>query len=388
MSSMSSFENVRLKDRLEKDIERIISRVKELDGIEGIILTGSYGRDEGSYSVKGGRVQPLNDYDLILVTKNGDSIVEQLREISDDLAQELGIDFVDLAPMHPDYFASVPLTIYYYELKHGSRVLEGDKSILDRMPCFRPENIPLWEGVRLLFNRMAGLLGGFLQERRRSLSEQEYLYMRNQLVKAGVACGDALVLSYGKYHHLYRHRRQVFGQLVEEGTLEFLPKEGQRLLDESYDHKLKPVANYDRDLWQWLAELLPHYRSIFLHLLGAYTNTHSEQLWQAVEAFLLFQPIPSEDSIRTKMKRWGRALTQGKPSYLIDTAPKDRAYAALPLVLLNCPVFRFEPTETNKAQDILRSLSFPISPAQRDDRWSLWEALRRGSFDAWDSLCH
>ena len=372
-------------ERIQQDLDHIVSEVAHLHGVTSLILMGAFGRGEGSVIAVNGEIQPLNDYDLMLVSESAEDLAEQVRILSTSLARELGMDFVDFDLVDPKRFVAAPPTIYYYDLKYGSRVLWGDPTVLDLLPDYRPEDIPLSEAIRLLLNRMAGILGGFLASRRGALGSQDYLYMRNQLVKAAVACGDALIVGQHRHHHLYRERRQRLGELRHSGALAFLQRDDLALIDEGYAEKLSPTNQLDRDLWGWLHDLLPAYEKVFVHLVEVYTNNDSVlNVSTAIEAY---SRCHSRVSLRQRLHLPYRLARDRCWDRFYGVPHVQRAYAALPLVLFSCPVHDFDPDKLRLSREMLRSVA-RVRPGSDSLDWDLWEAHRSAALEAWEQLCH
>jgi hypothetical protein len=321
----------------------------------------------------------------MIVTENAEDIARQVDKLSDELATDFGIDFVEFDLVHPKALCTAPPSIYYYDLKYGSRVLWGDYKVLESLPAYKPEDIPLWEGMKLLFNRMAGLLSGFVAGGRHPSTEREYLYVRNQLVKAGVACGDALVLLYDRYHHLYSKRQNRFRKLAERGRLNFLEKSAVEMVNEAYTQKLNPNNQLDLDLWDWLAALLPHYELTFLHVMAAYTTREVGNVSDAVRYYL--QADHPRRFLRWWVQQLARLFQRGWATPDEEWARK-RAYGALPLVLFSCPVYKYDQKRLRWARQLLQGISSIQLVRRKSDSELGWEDHRQAAFEAWERFCH
>jgi predicted nucleotidyltransferase len=371
--------------RIQEDLDRVVEEIAQLGGVDALILMGGFGRGEGSVVTIRDRTIPLNDYDLMIVTEKAEYIAGQVDELSVELATDFGIDFVEFDLVHPKALCTAPPSIYYYDLKYGSRVLWGDYKVLESLPAYRPEDIPLWEGMKLLFNRMAGLLSGFVAEGRHPSTEREYLYVRNQLVKAGVACGDALVLLYDRYHHLYSKRQRRFRKLAELGCLNFLEKSAVEMLDKAYTQKLNPDNQLDLDLWDWLAALLPHYELTFLHVMAAYTTREVGNVSDAVRYYL--HTDHPRRSLRWWVQQLARSFQRGWATPDEESARK-RAYGALPLVIFSCPVYKYDQKRLRWARQLLQGISSIHVERTKSDSGLGWEDYRQAAFEAWERFCH
>ncbi len=205
-----------ISSRLNEDLETIQSSLIGIDRI-ATILYGGYGRDEGSwFEDENGNLHPYNDYDIVLVTAHPQP-ADRIKSIGDKLAKDIGIRWINLSQITPDRLRGLTPTIFNYDLKHASRIIDGDKDILELIPPLDASKLPLTEGEELFFTRIWTLLGcldasGFQKERTGDASR----FFRNQMAKAVLATVDVLLLQKGAYHPSYRERSQRFCRLFAE----------------------------------------------------------------------------------------------------------------------------------------------------------------------------
>ncbi len=196
-----------IASRYNEDIELIKTSLDTKKYIS-TILYGGYGRDEGSwYEGPDGRLHPYNDYDIVLVTSQPQP-PEILKSLGDQLAEQIGIRWINLTQKTPEQLRVLTPTIFNYDLKYASKVIDGDKNILDSIPSMDPSNLPLKEGEELFFTRIWTLLG-CLNDRglEQSLADDESRFFRNQMAKAILAIVDVLLLQKKSYHPSYRERQ-------------------------------------------------------------------------------------------------------------------------------------------------------------------------------------
>ncbi len=162
------------------------------DGIRAVVLGGGYGRGEGGATPDG---KPYNDLDFFVIGKPPGS-AEFFRELSRKWGEVLGID-VDFHPAASlgELYANAG-TLMMQELFAGYRVVYGDPGILADAPVLPFAKLPWREGARLLLNRGTGLL----LARRRLESGGDPEFVRRNLHKAALGCGDALLIA----RHAYR----------------------------------------------------------------------------------------------------------------------------------------------------------------------------------------
>ena len=165
---------------IEKEyLQKIIASFKQDIGenLIAIILFGGFGKGEGSVEVIKGKPIPYNDFDFYVVTREKlgdemlDSISHRASATIDRGGQEIahhpeqGYDskkffHVDVRSLPLDMLPNLMKTQRYYELKNRSIVIFGDTTVLDRIPMIKPDEIPLSEGLRNLFNKLHTMLLG------------------------------------------------------------------------------------------------------------------------------------------------------------------------------------------------------------------------------------
>ncbi|MBI2313363.1 MAG: alkaline phosphatase family protein [Betaproteobacteria bacterium] len=205
---------------IDAHLAAICRELRVLDPLrEAIVLTGGFGRGEGSIALEGGQATPLNDYDVMLISR---SKIDRgaLKQLGQRLARELKIDFVDLGIVDPGSLGNLTLSQFVFDLKYGSRVLEGDPTILDRIPRFSARGLPPTEATRLLFNRMAGMLYALPEYALPGSPDSAAgRLLAFQLAKMWIAVGDAHLISWGGYDASYLVRRDRFASLRRSGRI-------------------------------------------------------------------------------------------------------------------------------------------------------------------------
>jgi len=177
-------------------IRASIAASPESSAIRAVVLGGGYGRGEGGATPDG---MPYNDMDFFVVM-NGRKPSPGLHALLDGLSSEwhgklaIDIDFYcvnSLKALYKDVG-----TLMIQELFAGCRIVFGDEHVFDDAPR-RPFSVLPWtEAARLLLNRGAGLL--FARQRASDPSEADFV--RRNIHKAALGCGDAILV----VHHDYR----------------------------------------------------------------------------------------------------------------------------------------------------------------------------------------
>ena len=375
MGRFTPLADPQVDDAIERQLRRAVEAIREAHpATEAVFLLGGFGRAEGSAVVEEGGARALNDYDLLVISQD-ERGKRPLRDVSRTLAEAFRIDFVDIGLWSPAVLDRLSPTIFNYDLKHGAQVLFGRAELLDRVPCFTATQLPPWEGVQLLLNRMAGLLSGFALRGEPALVERVGpQYFRNQVVKVLVACGDALIVQEGAYRHRYAERREILRLWDRGGNLPpWLGREATARMDQAYGEKLAPGSAPWPDDVGLMVEILPTLERIFLHCLARYLRREVSSLASAADAYL-----------DTHRLGWlGRAIAVLRPA--AGVPQRHIVYASLPLILFSLPLLHAEDRVrlARKARGVLRGAA---EGEQKNDGG--WDALRRVGVQLWERHCH
>ena len=189
--------------RVEKHISEALDGIRasfaaspESAAIHAVVLGGGYGRGEGGATPDG---MPYNDMDFFVIL-NGTKPSSGFRVLLDGISAEwksklsIDIDFCCVKSLKTLYKDADTLMIQ--ELLAGCRIVFGDEHIFDAAPRRPFAELPWTEAARLLLNRGAGLL--FARQRADDPAEADFV--RRNLHKAALGCGDAILI----VHHDYR----------------------------------------------------------------------------------------------------------------------------------------------------------------------------------------
>jgi len=148
---------------LDTTVEIILKYLR--DSCISIYLIGSFGRGEGALYCENGVVQPIRDFDVVIVTtKRIDRNI--IRLMTDEIHEKLGLTSPTKA-MLEDFsiwityttiseLLKTPPLLKYYELKTASKHLYG----IDIRKLINIElmDLSLYNGVLILFTKVNGLL--------------------------------------------------------------------------------------------------------------------------------------------------------------------------------------------------------------------------------------
>jgi len=193
--------------------------LKNAPNVRSIIIAGGFGKGEGSIKLtKDGRVRCLRDFDVVCVVdrKPNSKVIDELHdriykslelinpESSLFRSKSFTIDLKFLRKqdlIYPD--------IYFYDLKAASQILWGE-DVRSLIPWTK-NDVPLSSGLRILFEKVCGLLGHFsiayVQGKTPTYHEKESLL--SECRKTFIEIGTALCILAGKYEPKYAQRAKV-----------------------------------------------------------------------------------------------------------------------------------------------------------------------------------
>ncbi len=320
--------------RIDADMERIAAAVygsKFSRHWKALVLLGGYGRGEGTpLTGTHGEELPFNDYDLIVVTDSVSPLLKrELKNLEKDLSAEIGLP-VDLYPYLHKALPKCEFSLLNYEMKYGHRVIRGDQNVLDAMPAYPHDAIPLSEGTRLLMNR-----GKLLLDIKRRLARSEKLTQEESrkfikfLYKADLAFGDCALLLRNAYDLSYVVKRRRLPETDLSGL------EDLRDFISAYSHAIdfKEKANFQTlendNVHLRFAQTMKRYEQFFLW----YERRRLNRKFHTLEKYArTFPYLGSEGSPLKNIFHNLRVFGPGALSYGF-AHPRLRLYAALPLLL-------------------------------------------------------
>jgi len=189
--------------------------------LQAVMLGGGYGRGEGGVLRDGGGDRPYNDLEFYVAIK-GNRHLNELRyhrrlEVLGEILTHLADAEVELKITSLAEFAARPVSMYTYDLAAGHRLL-WSRDAVDRMPGWQrhlsPAGLPLAEATRLLMNRCTGLLLARGRLEGEPFTPGDADFVRRNVAKAQLACGDAVLTGLGLYHWSCRERHRRLEELA------------------------------------------------------------------------------------------------------------------------------------------------------------------------------
>ena len=186
-----------------------------------ISLTGSFANGESTLLEKpNGSHEILSDIEIFLLLRFWSPI--QLRKIASlekKFLNKYNIKFSIICI--PNILIKEQTTLQFFDIYYNSKLIYGNKSELEIIPIHKSENIPVWEGFRLLYNRSIELLEHidalFINNFKHELS-QKLVY---SCVKALLACCESILLFYQDYRPTYREKYEIFSKNLNSKYIAF-----------------------------------------------------------------------------------------------------------------------------------------------------------------------
>lgn len=390
MSQYTVHIDPRVDARIEKDMQYLTKRILDtFIDVQAVILLGGFGRGEGTIKFSEGTPCPMNDYDIMIITKNKCASRKNLEILSRSMEKDIGIDFVDLGMMPVGQLGVLSPTIFNFEMKYGSYVIFGPKSITDLIPNYKDNDIPSREGMMLLMNRMGDILGRHSPlQNINMLAEKELEFLSIPLHKALLACGDSLLLMYGIYDASYRRRLAALEKLECRGELTFLSNADLKLIKFAYKEKLTPSHFVFKNPTNVLRKILPLYKTIFLRFVSYTLKIKCNTIQQSMQCFMQSERVEGTHFkerlkllTRTNPKQWQRHWEK------TGLHRNTLIYAALPSLLFSSPWIK-----KNDYSLLLFALDLiEYFQGQKLDRLSeleLWDTARTIVFKCWKAIFH
>ncbi len=214
-------EDKSVNEQIDSQLQLVAKTIlKNMTNVRSIILAGGFGKGEGSFKLtKDGKVRCLRDFDIVCIVdrKPRSKAVEKLHDLTYKSlglknpkssvygrARNFMIDIIFLRKddlIYPD--------VYFYDLKAASQILWGE-DVRDFIPWTK-KDVPLSSGLRLLLEKVTGLLGHFsiayVQGKTTTYREKEVLV--SECHKTFIEIGTALCILARKYEPRYRQRAKA-----------------------------------------------------------------------------------------------------------------------------------------------------------------------------------
>lgn len=338
--------------RVEADLDRIRADLRERwPDLVATVLVGGFGRGEGGVLVADdGTCRPINDYDLVVVTRRKIA-PEAIHEARQQLAARLGIDWVDIVQYVDRALPRLRPTLFNYDFAKASTVIDGDSSVMDLLPDFAASDIRLEEAEVLLFTRLWCFLGHYrLAYERKKPTGLDAFRLYQQLTKAILAYQDAMLIVRGRYTPQYADRPAVFKEQFPGRRDVF------RLIDKATEAKLRPKLSRG----PMAMGLYPAVRDLFL---GAFYEVGS-LIYQAEINACVDYADRYMQCARSRCRRWRGAINRNR--YWVRT---QHVNVAQLLLLGTHSSAVAEATDYSALRRVRHALGVFQSPSELPDDW-------------------
>lgn len=211
---------------INKQIDRHLRIIKNtilsnLPGVKSIIIAGGFGKSEGSIKIANdGTVTCLRDFDFVCIVDRKPSS-RTVEELENQIYMSLGIKnpascafergqsfVVDLKFLRKNDL--IYPDIYFYDIKAASQVLWGED--VRGLNPWTKKDVPLSSGLRVLYEKVTGLLGYFSADYLNSIEPtgEEAEYLLSECHKTFIEIGTAMCILAGKYEPKYSQRAKTF----------------------------------------------------------------------------------------------------------------------------------------------------------------------------------
>jgi hypothetical protein len=274
VSPMAGYNAVGLEvydSRIEEGLRLVTREVRRVWGgrLFSLVAVGSVGRAYAA-GLQASRLRP-DDYDVVAIVDTDLITARRLeRKTTRALAGVSGFlgRPVSLGVFRKTELPQLPFTLFNYELRYGSHVLDG-RDPSEALPPYQVERMPLIEATRLLLNRGVMLWGDALSVRNSVLLPHDTLKIAARNRKAIMAFGDALLIAQGGFHWSYSRRVErahtcgLFDrvgvphlrQRYTEATIRKLEGEPPKVNAETLPSETQLLFSVHEQLFRYLEEL-------------------------------------------------------------------------------------------------------------------------------------
>ncbi len=208
---------------------------------QAILLSGSFGRGEGSAWYQDGTVHIASDYEINVICDSWrarKALERARRRLAGSIPVPVSLSQITSRRLRQGHSRNLSFgppqdSIYMYEIQAASRVLHG--SLDGLIGATDPAALPPEEGILLVSNRMLEVIEAWLRPQQDGLE--------HALAKLVLACGDAVLLSRGLYHYSYLERAQRLADLPSEVVRAYLGDRFHLAYSEAVSRKLWPARS-------------------------------------------------------------------------------------------------------------------------------------------------
>jgi hypothetical protein len=321
--------NPAFQDEVRSELDRLIQRVRECavaPCIEGILLTGSFARGEGTVlSHPQTRSRWLSDVECLVVVRGGVASRRDIKRAMKHVVQDTnsvpcsatrGIK-VELRAILQEGMLGLPEAIFTRELCEHGKLLWGNPAAIPFPPVsLRAEGISKADAFRLLNNRIIeqiAVRSGYA-DGTRDLADVAY-----SLVKFWIDLGTSLSIFLGCYRPGYRSRQKPVEEALCASPTILGPGIGERLASRfrtAMAQKFGEMALPSGDLRPEFGEAVEIARATWNWESGRMLGTDAAASdWRAI-----FTRLGSLESAVQRVRDWARVFR--RPYGLRELGPR------------------------------------------------------------------
>jgi hypothetical protein len=253
-------------------------------GIKSILIAGGFGKGEGSIKLTdSGKAICRRDFDLVCIVDRKPSS-KVANKIEDQIYSSLGIPNPTSSDFERGQSFAIDLLflrkndliypdIKFYDLKAASQVLWGED--IRSLNPWTKKDVPISSGLRLLFEKVTGLLGYFninyIESEEPTSEAKDYLL--SECHKTFIEIGSALCILAEKYEPKFSQRAQILQSFYSAKfprLSQVLPELPEKVLEYTYLRLHPGSLHIEEDpinLWfitrHYLKETLKFYVEIY-----------------------------------------------------------------------------------------------------------------------------
>ena len=194
-----------MNSEIERRVDRFVEDLRAAPvsrDVEAVVVAGSAAREEERWV--DGRL--ASDIDVMVISRSSPARVDRTRAVQRVVATHAGAGIEGgRVPMSTLRYASLA----NYEARHGGIVVDGPPAVLRRIPMQKPSDLPVWEAVRLLANR----LFEHLKHHAGMISAEA------TVLKTYEAIGESQLVLEGRYRPSFRERVDEMRRMPLEGAV-------------------------------------------------------------------------------------------------------------------------------------------------------------------------
>lgn len=369
-----------IREQLSTAAKEIIAEIPQA---RSIYVTGGFGRGEGTVRRTDTGYTAVNDYDIGIISPV--PVTVDTKALGRRLATRLNLDYVDINLTGPfgTHWENSQLN---FDIRHGSQVLWGDPDELLQLPEYDAIHIPVTDGFKLIFNRLAGILTTPLEHHGQQLHvpPEKELYFSYQIIKTLIGLGDSLLIAWGAYDVSYAKKKDRLKELLR-GHAEFSPADIDRIL---YGYAAKLTAD-SIDFTACLAhsQHLPALVTRTLQVICGPIVRQPTSSLSLTDCFRLIEMGYAQSCDPRLDNEAVLAALHFQPSVETLVSYRQRLYQLIALLGFTLLTSGSEQTECwNQLAQLSRL--WEETPLPRDFEWNEALSRQRHYLHHWEQFCH